>query len=178
MQHHGQWLRQSRWQAFDGSDNGNGDEDGAKDMAACATTGERGMMVAMGHGLCVCLTFWLDLSLTFSRNTKIIPKPTEELQSKASTIIINSLTAVDAVSALTLWTLITIKYTITEFFSTRLAKTRQTWPSGSNNVAVWTQLITTLTPCTRTRSKERIRSSPTKTKNNKHYRNLPTKPAI
>jgi hypothetical protein len=25
-----------------------------KDTAACATTGERGMMVAMSHGLCVC----------------------------------------------------------------------------------------------------------------------------
>jgi hypothetical protein len=37
----------------DGSDNGNGDGEGAKDMAAHATTGERGMMVAMGHGLCV-----------------------------------------------------------------------------------------------------------------------------
>jgi hypothetical protein len=24
-------------------------------MATCATTGERGMMVAMSHGLCVCL---------------------------------------------------------------------------------------------------------------------------
>jgi hypothetical protein len=33
---------------------GDGDGDGAKDMAACATTGERGVMVAMGHGLCVC----------------------------------------------------------------------------------------------------------------------------
>jgi hypothetical protein len=35
-----------------------GDGDGAKDMATHATTGERGMMVAMGHGLyvsfCVC----------------------------------------------------------------------------------------------------------------------------
>ena len=37
-------------QAFDGGDDG----DGAKDKVACATTGERGMMVAMGHGLCVC----------------------------------------------------------------------------------------------------------------------------
>jgi hypothetical protein len=25
-----------------------------KDTAACVTTGERGMMVAAGHGLCVC----------------------------------------------------------------------------------------------------------------------------
>ncbi len=35
--------------------------DGAKDMAAHATTGERGVMVAMGHGLCVCfLCVWRD----------------------------------------------------------------------------------------------------------------------
>jgi hypothetical protein len=33
---------------------GGNDEEGAKDMAACATTGERRMMVAMGHGLCLC----------------------------------------------------------------------------------------------------------------------------
>jgi hypothetical protein len=39
------------WQAFAGSN----DRDGAKDKATCATTGERGMMVAMGHGLCVLL---------------------------------------------------------------------------------------------------------------------------
>ncbi len=38
------------WRAFDGCNNG----DGAKDKAACATIGERAMMVAMGHGLCVC----------------------------------------------------------------------------------------------------------------------------
>ncbi len=50
QQQHGQWLQQRGWWAFDGGNNG----DGAKDMAACAMTGERGMMVAMGHGLCVC----------------------------------------------------------------------------------------------------------------------------
>ncbi len=38
----------------DSGDNGDGKGDGIKDMAAHATTGERGMMVAMGHGLCVC----------------------------------------------------------------------------------------------------------------------------
>jgi hypothetical protein len=47
---HGQWLWQRGWRAFNGGNNG----DGAKDTVACATTGERGMMVAMGHGLCVC----------------------------------------------------------------------------------------------------------------------------
>jgi hypothetical protein len=35
---------------FNGSDDG----DSAKDTATCATTGERGMMVATGNGLCVC----------------------------------------------------------------------------------------------------------------------------
>jgi hypothetical protein len=40
--------------AGDGGYNGNGNGDGAKDPAIWATTGERGMMVAMGHGLCVC----------------------------------------------------------------------------------------------------------------------------
>jgi hypothetical protein len=49
-QQHGQWLRQRGWRAFDGGDDG----DGAKDMAAHATTGERGLMVAMSHGWCVC----------------------------------------------------------------------------------------------------------------------------
>ncbi len=52
-QQHGQWRRQRGWQASNGSDNGNGDGDGMKDMAAHAMPGERGMMVAMGHGLCV-----------------------------------------------------------------------------------------------------------------------------
>jgi hypothetical protein len=52
-QQHRQWLQKRRWQASNGSNNGDGDEDCAKDMAACATTGERGVMVVMGHGLCV-----------------------------------------------------------------------------------------------------------------------------
>jgi hypothetical protein len=47
---YGQWLWQRGWRAFGGGNDGNG----AKETAACATTGERGMMVAMGHGLCVC----------------------------------------------------------------------------------------------------------------------------
>ncbi len=46
---HGQWLWQRGWRVFDGGNDG----DGTKDMAACATTGERGVMVVMGHGLCV-----------------------------------------------------------------------------------------------------------------------------
>ncbi len=46
----GQWLQQRGWRVFDSSNNG----DGAKDTVTHATIGERGMMVAMGHGLCVC----------------------------------------------------------------------------------------------------------------------------
>jgi hypothetical protein len=52
--HHGQWPRQRRWWAFNGGDNGDGDGDSARDMAACTTTGERGIKVAMSHGFCVC----------------------------------------------------------------------------------------------------------------------------
>jgi hypothetical protein len=48
---YGQWLRQRGWWAF----NSGNDGDGVKDTAACVMTGERGMMVVMGHGLCVCL---------------------------------------------------------------------------------------------------------------------------
>jgi hypothetical protein len=61
-QQHKQWLRQRGWQAFDGANNGDGDGDGAKDTAACATTGERGMMVAMGHGLCIYFRVGWDLT--------------------------------------------------------------------------------------------------------------------
>jgi hypothetical protein len=52
-QQHGQWQRQRGWRASNGSNNGNGEGDSTKDMAAHTTPGERGMMVAMGHGLCV-----------------------------------------------------------------------------------------------------------------------------
>ncbi len=38
----------------EGDDGGDGDGDDTRDMAACTTTGERGIMVAMGHGFCVC----------------------------------------------------------------------------------------------------------------------------
>ncbi len=48
---YGQWLWRRGWRVFK---SGN-DEDGAKDTAACVETGERGIMLAMGHGLCVCL---------------------------------------------------------------------------------------------------------------------------
>jgi hypothetical protein len=44
----------SRYNWREGGDGGDGDGDGARDMAACATTAERGIMVAMGHGFCVC----------------------------------------------------------------------------------------------------------------------------
>jgi hypothetical protein len=48
---YGQSLWQRGWQAF----NGGNDGDGMKDTAACVMAGERGMMVATGHDLCVCL---------------------------------------------------------------------------------------------------------------------------
>jgi hypothetical protein len=43
------------WQASDNGDDGNGECYDTKDMAAHTTPVERGMMVAMGHGLCVSL---------------------------------------------------------------------------------------------------------------------------
>ncbi len=52
-QQHRHWQ-----QKCDGGNNGNGEGDGTKDMAAHTTPGERGMMVVMGHGLCV--SFWVS----------------------------------------------------------------------------------------------------------------------
>ncbi len=52
-QQHGLRLWQRGWQVSNGGDNGNGEGGGTKDMAAHTLPGERGMMVAMGHGLCV-----------------------------------------------------------------------------------------------------------------------------
>jgi hypothetical protein len=46
----------------DGGDNGDGEGDGTKDMVAHTMPGERGMMVAMGHGLCV--SFWVSGEMT------------------------------------------------------------------------------------------------------------------
>ena len=51
------WQRKS-----DGGNNGNGEGDGTKDMAAHTMPGETGMMVAMGHGLCV--SFWVSEKMT------------------------------------------------------------------------------------------------------------------
>ncbi len=59
-QQHGQWRRQRGWWVSNGGNNGDGEGDGTKDMAAYATTGERGMMVAMGHGLCVCFSVCIE----------------------------------------------------------------------------------------------------------------------
>ncbi len=53
----------------DGGDNGDGEGDGTKDMATHTTPGERGMMVAMGHGLCV--SFWVSGEMT---KNKVGPK--------------------------------------------------------------------------------------------------------
>ena len=55
--HSRHWQRKS-----DGGDNGNGECDGTKDMAACTKPGERGMMVAMGNSLCV--SFWWSGEMT------------------------------------------------------------------------------------------------------------------
>jgi hypothetical protein len=49
-----------RAMATDGNNTGSNDGDGTKDTATRATTGERGMMVAMGNGLCVCFCVWRD----------------------------------------------------------------------------------------------------------------------
>jgi hypothetical protein len=50
------------WQTSDDGNNGNGEGNGTKVMAAHTTHGERGMMVAMGHGLCV--SFWVSEEMT------------------------------------------------------------------------------------------------------------------
>ncbi len=50
------------WQESDDGDNGNGEGNGTKGMAAHTTPGERGMMVVMGHGLCV--SFWVSEEMT------------------------------------------------------------------------------------------------------------------
>jgi hypothetical protein len=55
-QQHEQLLWQKGLQASDGANDGNGDGDGMKDTAACTTTGESRVVVAMGHALCVCRT--------------------------------------------------------------------------------------------------------------------------
>ncbi len=52
-----QWQQQRGWRASNGSDNCNGEGDGTKDMTAHTTPGERGVMVAMGHGLCVSFAY-------------------------------------------------------------------------------------------------------------------------
>ncbi len=56
--------------AFDGGDNG----DGAKDKVARATTGERGMMVAMGHGLCMLCFYVFMYDTGFSQNVLAVQK--------------------------------------------------------------------------------------------------------
>ncbi len=72
LQQHGQWLQGRGWRAFDSSDNGNRDADSMKVMAACATIGEREMMVAMGHGLCVCFGVCGETT-----NNKVGPKKSQ-----------------------------------------------------------------------------------------------------
>ncbi len=60
QRHHGQWPWRRGWQAFEGGNNGYGDEDIAQDKAACTAAGEKGMMLVMGHGLCVFWCVWRD----------------------------------------------------------------------------------------------------------------------
>ncbi len=57
---HRQWRWQRGWQASNSGNNGDGDGNDVKDMAAHATPGERGIMVAMGHGFCVFVCEWRD----------------------------------------------------------------------------------------------------------------------
>ncbi len=52
-QHSRHWQWKSK-----GGDNGDGEGDGTKDIVANTTPGERGVMVVMGHGLCV--SFWVS----------------------------------------------------------------------------------------------------------------------
>ncbi len=54
---------------FDGSNNG----DGAKGTATCDTNGKRGMMVAMGHGLCVCFGVWGETT-KYKEESKMLAK--------------------------------------------------------------------------------------------------------
>jgi hypothetical protein len=61
---HRHWRRKS-----DGGDNGDGEGDGTKDIAAHTTPGERGMMMVMGHGLCV--SYWVSGEMT---KNKVGPK--------------------------------------------------------------------------------------------------------
>ena len=62
--HSRHWRRKSN-----NCDNGDGEGDGTKDMVALTMPGERGMMVAMGHGLCV--SFWVRGE---GRKNKVRPK--------------------------------------------------------------------------------------------------------
>jgi hypothetical protein len=54
------YLSFQQWQAFNGGNNGDGDGDSVRDMAACATTGERGIIVAMGYDFWFFLCEWRD----------------------------------------------------------------------------------------------------------------------
>ncbi len=66
----GDQPRQHRhWQRKSGGGNNDGEGDGKKDVAAHTMPGERGIIVAMGHGLCV--SFWVSGELT---KNKVGPK--------------------------------------------------------------------------------------------------------
>ncbi len=69
---HGQWRRKRGWRESNGSNNGNGEGDGVKDIATHTMPGERGMMVAMGHGLCVSFCVYGETT-----NIKVGPKKSQ-----------------------------------------------------------------------------------------------------
>ncbi len=65
-QQHRHW----QWKS-DGGDNGDEEDDGTKDKAAHTMPGEREVMVAMGHGLCV--SFWVSKEMTKNKEeSKIV----------------------------------------------------------------------------------------------------------
>ncbi len=61
--------RRHRQRISDGGNNGEGEGDGTKDMATHTTPEERGVMVALGRGLCV--SFWVSGEMT---KNKVGPK--------------------------------------------------------------------------------------------------------
>jgi hypothetical protein len=64
-----------RYDGREGDDGGDGDGDGVRDMATCATTGERGIMVAVGHGFCVCFCVSEETTKKNKEESKIVNVP-------------------------------------------------------------------------------------------------------
>ncbi len=71
-QQHWQWLQQRGWRAFDSGNDG----DGAKDTPSGTTTGERGVMVATGHGMvCVCVSVCVEIPQKIRKRAKLSMYP-------------------------------------------------------------------------------------------------------